>query len=156
MKYLNIFSFAVLLVFAGVVSANAQTVDVKGTFAEPAVARGAAAKGTIVLNIGNGLHVNSNKPDSEYAIPTTVRISGAGLKPGAVEYPEGANRKFQFSESELNVYEGEITIPFSVIIPKNFRGDTLSVKAIIRYQACTEDVCYPPKNKEIVMTAAVK
>jgi hypothetical protein len=156
MKYLNIFSLALFIVLAGFVSADAQTVGVSGTLAEPAFSRGSTARGTIVLNIENGLHVNSSKPNSEYAIPTTVRISGVGVKQGAVEYPEGSNRKFQFSESELNVYEGEIIIPFSVVVPRGFRGSTLSVKAVVRYQACTEEVCYPPKNKEIVMTAVVK
>lgn len=155
MKYRNIISLA-FLILAAVVSAGAQTVDVKGSLADPSVARGSAVGGTIVLTIPQGLHVNSNKPESEYAIPTTVRISGVGLKPAVIEYPAGANRKFQFSETELNVYEGEIVIPFSITVPKRFRGDTLSVKAIVRYQACTDEVCYPPKNKEITMTATVK
>jgi hypothetical protein len=154
MKYFNILSLVLVIVAAAAVSAAAQ--DVTGTLDEAAVTRGSTFKGTIVLAIPKGLHVNSNKPNSEYAIPTTVRVSGAGFKTAAVKYPEGTNRKFQFSDSELNVYEGEISIPFSVTLPKSFRGNTLSVKAIVRYQACTEEVCYPPKNKEIVMTAAVK
>lgn len=155
MKYHNFLSFAFLIV-AGLVSANAQAVDVKGSLAEASISRGSTIKGSIVVAIPEGLHVNSNKPDSEYAIPTSVRLNGTGFKPGAIEYPEGTNRKFQFSEKELNVYEGEVIIPFSIVIPKNFRGDTLSVKAIVRYQACTDEVCYPPKNKEITLTAAVK
>lgn len=149
---LTILVFAILVL--GSSSASAQTVT--ASLADANVARGAKVKGTIVLSIPEGLHVNSNKPNSEYAIPTSVRISGLGLKVGAIEYPEGTNRKFQFSESELNVYEGEISIPFTVTVPRNYRGKTLSVKALVRYQACTDEVCYPPRNKEVVMTATVR
>lgn len=144
------------IIFAFSVTAVAQTINVSGSLAETSVARGKTAKGTIVLAIPDGLHINSNKPASEYAIPTTVRISGFGLKPGKVTYPAGTNRKFQFSETELNVYEGEVSVPFSIAVPRTFRGKTLTVKALVRYQACTDEVCYPPRNKEVVMTAAVK
>ena len=156
MKYRNFLSFifTLLIVAAAVASADAQTVT--GSLADSAVSRGTTVKGSIVLNIPEGLHVNSNKPDSEYAIPTTVRISGVGIKPGGIEYPEGTNRKFQFSETELNVYEGEINIPFSIVLPRGFRGDTITVKAVVRYQACTEEVCYPPKTRNITLTANVK
>lgn len=156
MNYHSILSFsaAILVLAFGFVSAEGQTVT--GSLAGDTVTRGSTVKGAVVLSIPEGLHVNSNKPESEYAIPTTVRISGVGFKPGSVEYPEGTNRKFQFSESELNVYEGEVSFPFSIVVPKNFRGETLSVKAFVRYQACTTEVCYPPKNKEISITAAVK
>lgn len=149
------FSVVFLLVLLSVASVTpAQTVT--GSLADAAVARGGTVKGHIVLSIPEGLHVNSNKPNSEYAIPTSVRITPEGFRVGPITYPDGTNRKFQFSEIELNVYEGEIIIPFTVTIPKAFRGKTLSVKAVVRYQACTDEVCYPPRNKEIVMTAAVK
>ncbi len=156
MKHRNIFPLVIIaiFVFVGFYAADAQTVT--GSLAKKTVSRGKVVKGTIVLAIPEGLHVNSNKPNSEYAIPTTVKISGAGFKVGAIEYPEGANRKFQFSEDELNVYEGEISMPFTVNLLRNFRGKTLSVKAIVRYQACTEEVCYPPRNKTVIMSATVK
>ena len=153
MKYRNLISFAIIFI-AAVISIGAQTVS--GTLSEEIVSRGSTVKGTIVLTIPEGLHVNSNKPESEYAIPTTIRISGVGLAPAAIEYPAGINRKFQFSESELNVYEGTVTIPFSAAVAKDFRGETLSIRAVVRYQACTDEICYPPKNKEVTITAAVK
>lgn len=147
---------AFILMIAGYSSASGQTVNVTGSLAETQLKRGSSVKGTVVLSIPEGLHVNSNKPDSEYAIPTTVRITGEGFKLGSIDYPSGQNRKFQFSEVDLNVYEGEVTIPFTLTVPRGFRGTSLTVKAVVRYQACTDEVCYPPRNKEITMTAAVR
>ena len=140
------------LAFVFAFEANAQTI----TGSIPAVKRGGSTRGSIVLSIPGGLHVNSFRPNSEYAIPTTVRVTGAGLKFGAVNYPRGKNRKFEFSENEINVYEGRVVFTFNVSVPANYKGDTIRVRAVVRYQACTDEVCYPPKSKEITLTAAVK
>ncbi|MGB7201358.1 MAG: protein-disulfide reductase DsbD N-terminal domain-containing protein, partial [Pyrinomonadaceae bacterium] len=129
---------------------------VSGSLGNGAVSRGATAKGSVVLSIPGGLHVNSSRPNSEYAIPTSVRVSGQGVRTGGINYPRGKNRKFQFSESVINVYEGRVSIPFTVTVPANFRGDTVRVRAVVRYQACTDEVCYPPKSKDVTITARVR
>lgn len=120
------------------------------------VKRGGAVKGTIVMNIPNGLHVNSSRPGKENLIPTTVNLSAAGVKVGTVMYPRGANRKFEFSDETLSVYENRAVFNFNVAVPANFKGNTVKIRAVVRYQACTEQVCYPPKNKEITLTARVR
>lgn len=120
------------------------------------VRRGGSVKGTIVMSIPGGLHVNSSKPNTDYAIPTSVKVSATGAKVGTVMYPRGTNRKFEFSDDALNVYENRAVFNFIVAVPKNFRGNTLKVNAVVHYQACTEQVCYPPKSKEITLTANVK
>ena len=147
--------FAIITVFAaGVLSVNAQTVS--GSLGNGTVSRGSTAKGSIVLNIPGGLHVNSSRPNSEYAIATVVRISGQGVRTGGISYPRGRNRKFQFSENVINVYEGRVSIPFTVTVPASFRGDVVRIRAVVRYQACTDEVCYPPKNKDVTITAKVR
>lgn len=135
-------------------SSNAQTVPVSGKLG--AVTRGGTTRGSIVLNIPGNLHVNSSRPNSQYAIPTSVRLSSTGGKVSGAIYPRGKNRKFAFSEDTLNVYEGRTTINFTVTVPKNFRGSTINVRAVVRYQACTEEVCYAPKSETVNLTARVK
>lgn len=143
----------ILIFLAGsLFETNAQ--DISGSIS--AVKRGGSGRGTIVMSVPGGLHVNSNRPNSEYAIPTTVKISAVGAKVGGVSYPRGRNRKFGFSEDTLNVYEGRTAFGFNVSVPANFKGNTVKVRAVVRYQACTNEVCYPPKTKEITLTAQVK
>ena len=154
-KLLTGFLFAIITVFAaGVSSVNGQTVS--GSLGNGTVARGSKARGAIVLSIPGGLHVNSGHPNSEYAIPTSVRVSGQGVRTGDISYPRGRNKKFQFSEKMINVYEGRVSIPFTVTVPANFRGDVVRLRAVVRYQACTNEVCYPPKNKDVTITARVR
>ncbi len=136
------------------VSASAQTVS--GSISNGTVPRGKTTRGVIRLSIPAGLHVNSSNPNSEYSIATRVTLSASGVRLGAVKYPKGTDRKFQFSPNTINVYEGNVSFPFTVTVPANYRGNTISVKAVVRFQACTEEVCYPPKNKEITLTATIR
>ena len=156
MKLLFVFGnllVAAAILLAGQSGASAQTV--RGSIGNGTVARGSAARASVVIDIPAGLHINSSRPNSEYAIATSVRISGTGIKTTPVRYPAGHNRKFTFSETAINVYEGRTTFPFTVNVPKGFKGETVRIKAIVRFQACTNEVCYPPKSKEITLTAKV-
>lgn len=149
-----VWSVAIFLLFAVFTQAKGQRVS--GGLEKRTVTPGSTLRGKITLDIPKGLHVNSHRPNSEYAIPTAVKLKADGLTIGKIVYPRGKNQKFQFSESELNVYEGRIAIPFEVRVPASFRRKRLTVIATVRYQACTEEVCYAPRNKTVVMTATVR
>ncbi len=149
-KYLFIgLFFAIGFLFIG--EANAQSVS--GSLSK--AGKGKTVRGYVVLNIPGGLHVNSYNPRNEYAIPTRVSVSGSGVKAFGVTYPAGKMRKFSFSDEPISVYEGRVVFGFKVTVPKNFRGNTVRVKANIRYQACTNEVCYAPKTKSVWITASV-
>jgi Disulphide bond corrector protein DsbC. len=150
------FFFSLLLVLtAGVfVQANAQ--NVSGSIGNGTIKRGGTARGTIVLDIPGGLHVNSNRPNNEYAIPTVVRLSSSEARVGAVTYPRGKTRKFAFSEKPISVYEGRTVFGFNVTVPTRFRGKIVRVRAVVRYQACNDEVCFPPREKEVILTARVQ
>lgn len=150
----GIITAAIFLIAGSVNEANAQTIT--GSLGNGTVSRGSAAKGTIVLSIPGGLHVNSNRPNNEYSIATTARITGTGIKAARISFPRGKNRKFQFSENTINVYEGRVSFPFTVMVPANFKGNVVRLRAVVRYQACTDEICYPPKSKEITLTARVR
>ncbi|MEP6788443.1 MAG: hypothetical protein ABJB40_08430 [Acidobacteriota bacterium] len=97
-RFYKIGFLAVMIAVSGYFSsANSQSVT--GSIGKGTVTRGAATRATVVLILPGGLHANSNHPGSEYAIPTTVRASGSGVKVGAVSYPRGHDRKVQFSEN---------------------------------------------------------
>lgn len=148
------FGFVLGTLLLAAASVSAQTVT--GSISNGTVQKGRSARGTVVLSIPGGLHTNSNRPGNKYQIPTTVRLTAAGARVSGPTYPRGVNRKFQFSETVINVYEGTVRFPFTITVPAGFRGNTVSVRAVVRYQACTDEVCYPPRNKEITITARVR
>lgn len=150
-KYLFIGLF-LAIGFLFINEANAQSVSGSLNTAS----KGKTVRGSVVLSIPKGLHVNSYSPKSEYAIPTRVTLSGSGVKAFGVTYPAGKMRKFAFSDDPISVYEGRAVFGFKVTVPKNFRGNTVRVKASVRYQACTNEVCYAPTTKTVWITAKVK
>lgn len=151
---MKFFGFVLGTLLLTAASVSAQTVT--GSISNGTVQKGRSARGTVVLSIPGGLHTNSNRPGNKYQIPTTVRLTATGARVSGPTYPRGVNRKFQFSETVINVYEGTVRFPFTITVPAGFRGNTVSVRAVVRYQACTDEVCYPPRNKEITMTARVR
>lgn len=150
-KYLFItLFFAIGFMFVG--EANAQRIS--GSIKN--ARKGRVARGTVVMKIPRGLHVNSYRPRSEYAIATRVRLAGSGVKAYGVTYPPGKMRRFSFSDDPISVYEGVAYFGFKVSIPKNYRRSTVRVKVNVRYQACTDEVCYAPKTKSVWVTAKIR
>ena len=148
--------FVVVFVVGSSFPAKSQVIKVGGSIEKGIVKRGVLAKGSIILSIPRDLHVNSNKPTSEYMIPTVVRLSSNQVKSARVNYPEGKNLKFEFSDEPINVYEGQTSIEFTFNVPKMLKSKTITIRALVSYQACTNEVCYPPQKKVIFLAAAVK
>lgn len=145
---------AVVLAAGLFTAANGQTVT--ASIPGNKVSAGKTSKATVYLNIPGGLHVNSSRPGSEYAIATRVTAtSSGGVRIGSVTYPRGKNRKFEFSEDTINVYEGRTAFSFNVTVPANYKKYSLVINVSVRYQACTDEVCYPPRTKTARITANV-
>lgn len=146
--------FSLCIIFS--LHTNAQTIGISGSINTKSIKRGTVGKGSITLTIPKELHINSNKPTSEFMIPTAVRLASNQVKITQIFYPKGKNQKFDFSEEAINVYEGKVLIRFTFNVPKNLKSDTIKISAIVSYQACTNEVCYPPTKKEIFLAAKVK
>lgn len=152
---LKVFFAIATVMAAGYVSdVSGQTVG--GSIGTGTVSRGGSATGRVTLSIPSDLHVNSNNPRSRYAIPTSVKITSAEARLGSVRYPAGKNKKFSFSETPINVYEGTVAFTFNLTVPASFKGDTVRVRAAVRYQACNDEVCFPPRTREVTLTARVR
>lgn len=151
MKHLYNSVFLTAIFFLAVSAANAQTLT--GSIGNGTFTPGKSVRATVVMSLPDGLHANSHNPGGEYAIPTSVLASGKGVRIGAVRYPRGKNRKFEFSADTLNVYEGRTAFGFNVTVPASYTGKSIKVNVTVKYQACTNEVCYPPKSKQVTLTA---
>ena len=106
--------------------------------------------GTVHLNfrVGGGFHINSNSPKSDYLIPTALKLDApTDIVVGKITYPPGEDRSFPFSPDEkINVYSGEFTLavlvrPLAHVLPGKY-----AFHGILKYQACDNAACYPPKK----------
>jgi len=105
------------------------------------------------FHVVSGYHVNSHTPKSELLIPTRLELSPAdGVKAGALEYPAGKSYSFSFDPSEkLDVYADDFIVKLPVMATP---GDH-ELKGVLKYQACDNAACYPPKTLpvDILFTA---
>jgi len=101
-----------------------------------------------------GYHVNSHKPTLDYLIPTALTVpAAAGLKPGEPAYPAGQPYSFAFDPKEkLSVYAGD----FIVKLPVTAAAGAHSVDATLRYQACNNASCFPPKTLPVKIDFTAK
>jgi len=108
------------------------------------------AKATMVnlnFRVPSGYHINSNTPKSEFLIPTALKMDlPTDIVLGKIEYPAGEEANFPFSPDEkLSVYTGDFTIavavhPLHSVVPGKY-----VMHGVLRYQACDNAACYPPK-----------
>ncbi|MCA1814917.1 MAG: protein-disulfide reductase DsbD N-terminal domain-containing protein [Acidobacteria bacterium] len=148
---------ALIVCFAAAGVARAQAdVDVKGFYAVNRAQQGRAVQAVIVIDVPSGYHINANKVGNKFSIPTTVKLDAPeGARVGAVAFPRGTVRKLKFSDDPLALYEGRAILRFNVTFPPNFQTGETELRARVRYQACNDEVCYPPQTREITMPIAV-
>lgn len=106
----------------------------------------------VVAEIEKGFHVNSNTPKEDYLIPTTVtpQETPSGVRLGAVTYPQGAMKKFEFSDTPLDVYEGTFIVRFKVEVARDAPVGVTRIPLTLRYQACNDRACLPPVKLPVV------
>jgi DsbC/DsbD-like thiol-disulfide interchange protein len=132
-------------------------INVEGSFQSSSVKRGGVARAQVTVEIPEGYHINANRPLGKYAIPTVLKISApAGVRVSPVIYPRAVVRQFKFSNERLAVYEGRAVIHFNVTVPASYKGERVELKANLRFQSCNDEVCFPPKTRDLEMAIDVR
>jgi len=119
------------------------------TEVEGKVAAGSRVSAKLHFKIEKGFHTQSNKPSEEYFIPTVLKLDNvAGLKVGAIKYPDGKEEKVDGLEKPLSVYEEEFEITVPVAISGQAKLPATLTGTLI-YQACKGASCFPPKKLKV-------
>lgn len=91
-----------------------------------------------------GFHVNSHTPRSELLIPTALTLQPAtGVKASDLEYPPGQPFSFSFAPKEkVDVYAGAFIVKLPVVATPGQH----TMDGTLKYQACDNASCYPPRT----------
>ena len=102
----------------------------------------------LTFKVKEGFHVNSNQPKSELLIPTTLKLDlPTDLAAGSITYPPGKDLSFPFDPNEkLNVYSDAFTIKTKLAAAKTAASGNFTVHGELKYQACSDNACFPPRN----------
>jgi thiol:disulfide interchange protein DsbD len=101
------------------------------------------------VELEDGWHVNAHDPDRPYLIPTELTVEPPpGATVETVRYPDAVVRQLRFaSGGPLRVYEGRFAIGVQLHGPA-----TGPITGRLRYQACNDETCLPPRTLPVTLT----
>lgn len=129
--------------------------DVRAKLIAPArLAAGSRQTVVVEMTIGAGWHVNSHTPSDKFLIPTDAEMAATGGTLSPVRYPKGVEKRFSFSETPVEVYEGTVRFEADLDLPSGASGEA-SVRGILTYQACNDQQCYAPAKVPLEATVVI-
>ena len=146
--------FTASLVFAQQASAQEDSIRQGRTFVDfvsasnVVVSPGHSSPVQFTFHVVDPYHVNSSQPLAEELIPTQLHFSLPGeVAIGKLQYPAGKLMNFPFDPStKLSVYSGDFVVRGVVIAPTQSSTGTYTIHGELKYQACDNNACYPPKK----------
>jgi hypothetical protein len=128
-----------------------------GRIPKVAGARKAVVQAKIPCVIQPGFHVNSNTPSDEYLIPLKLTWKSTGaFEGGEVTYPKPSLEKYEFAEKPLSVFTGSFELTASFKVAASAPAGPGVAVGQLRYQACNERACFPPKTIEVSLLYQVQ
>lgn len=124
--------------------------SVKGKANFEKLQAGTELKVALIVNINTEWHINSDKPNDEYLIPTKMSIKSENdFTLRKVIYPKPHDIDLAFSEQPVSVFEGESKFFGLVQVPKELAVGNYDFEIILEYQACNDLSCLPPKRVKV-------
>jgi thiol:disulfide interchange protein len=102
-----------------------------------------------------GWHLYSLTTPKGGPIPTTAELAGNPAISGSKLYQPPPERQFDKNFNlDTETFEKSVDLPLSAEISKTAKG-TVELTAQVRYQACNDRQCLPPRKKTAAFTIAI-
>jgi hypothetical protein len=120
------------------------------------IKRDATADLSLKAELQPGFHVNSNTPGDEYLIPLKLTWNKEPLEAEQVTYPKPQMEKLSFSPNPVSVFTGSFEIVTRFKAPPNAAPGMALMNGKLRYQACNNKECLPPRNVDVRVTLDIQ
>ena len=120
-----------------------------------AVKPGANVRLALRVTLPEGLHAQSDRPRDPTYIPTTLWVDPAAATVRELVFPPSTDFRVEGLPEPLAVFEHDIVIGVDALIPAATAPGTLTIPARLRYQACDNRVCYPPRTVDAAWTVKI-
>ena len=135
------------------VTISASVLGGKGT-----IRQGILRRLVVRCELSPGMHVYG-EPVPEGMIPTQVSVAGPpGLVVEDPLYPPTETLRLESMGMELPVWSGtvDIVVPFYAVgelasETRPLDQDSIELEVSVRYQACNDEVCLPPKTEKLTL-----
>ena len=123
---------------------------------EPVAAKaGTTVEVKLPLQLREGYHVNTNKPPDAYLIPLRLAWDSGPITVAEVVYPKPELHKVEFSTAPLPVFSGRFELLTRFKVPASAQPGLVNITGKLRYQACNDRMCLPPKTIDITLPVSV-
>lgn len=121
------------------------------------VPRQGEAKVALKLVMRPGYHANSHRPSEDFLIPMRLTWDAkAPVEAVEVIYPKAKLEKFEFTEKPISVVDGEFEIVTRLRRSPNAMPGPAFLSGKLRYQACNDKMCFPPKTIDVKVPLLVQ
>ena len=118
--------------------------------------RGAAIEVKIPVLLKSGYHVNSHTPSESYLIPLRLTWETGPLETIGVVFPKPHFEKYEFSTTPLSVFTGNFELVSKFKVAADAPTGPGMALGKLRYQACNNNSCLPPKVVEIKLPVVIQ
>lgn len=121
------------------------------------VKRGGSVQITVIVDVDDGYHINSNRPAEKYLIPTALKFDRtAGLTTTPIIYPKAKLQRFEFSQKPLSVFEGKAVLKLTARALASIATGNQTLKAKLTVQACNNQLCLRPQTIDVSIPLQVE
>lgn len=152
----RLFLFIVLIFsFNSAISQNSDYLNLKSFTDKVTYTKSDTVKIALEISIKEHYHINSYEVNDPTLIATSISVDPKEFKMLNSFFPEHKKLKFEFTENEINVYEGEIYAGINLITSTPLENGKYEIPVSFSYQACDDKVCYPPKTVTEIVTVEI-
>ncbi len=101
-----------------------------------------------------GLHVNSDKPATEYVIPLKLTWVGGPLETKSITYPKP--EQIQVGGEKLTVFTGAFEIVTEFQAPRDVKAGSAIMSGKLHYQACNNQMCFRPATIDVRLPVVIE
>ena len=120
------------------------------------IKRGSSAELKLNAQLQPGFHVNSNTPADEYLIPLKLTWAKEPLEAEQITYPKPELEKYAFSANPVSVFSGNFEIVTRFKAPPTAPPGLAIIAGKLRYQACNNKECLPPRTIDLRATVNIE
>jgi hypothetical protein len=120
------------------------------------IKRGASATVKVTATLNEGFHLNSHTPQEEYLIPLSLKWTPGSVEAADIVYPKPQMIKLPFSEKPISALTGKFEITTEFKAPATAAVGPSTVIGKLRYQACNDKSCFPPKTLDVKLPVEVQ
>jgi hypothetical protein len=159
MPFKSCFKVVSLVACFSAVALVAQMAPVVTIAPQPTVKakRGAPATVTLKVSLPAGFHMNSNTPTDPNLIPLTLKWTAGPLAGGVITYPKPEMETYAFTAGKpISVVTGAFDVTTKFQVPATTAAGPAAQTGTLKYQACNDRMCFPPKTIPVNVTVSVE